>query len=413
VTGRLALGAALAALAAAGACEGKPRAPAPAGGSGSGGAGSSGGSGGSGGDRGAQAAQAPAISPEASKLPGVLWFVEDRPEHKLVRLAGGARTEITTPGGDLYPSPSVLPDGRLVAIASRGDGGPDSEQLALVRAAGDVQRIGPAAAMVRSPASDPRGRWIVFAASTDGHSDLYRVDLAAGSGSAAAAAATAAAGSGAGSGSNSGSAAAAAPAKAPLARLTSDPQGNFEPARLGDDAVAFASSRDGDSEIYRMPAAGGKPQRLTAFHRDDWGAAPSPDGKTIAFLSDREGRARIFLMAADGTQLRRLTDRKDRDREEGSPVWSPDGRSIAYLVAGGGESNLWLRDVAAGTERVLTPLRVRDLEPCFSPDGAWIAVSRGKSEHEGDLWAVPTAPGGEALRLTAGPGLERLPRWVR
>jgi len=389
VTGRpaqVAAAAALAALvvasAAVAACERKERPPAPAGGSGSG-SGS-----GSGGASAALAALAPAgaaISPEAKRLPGVLWFVEDRPAHKLVRLAGGARTEITAPGGDLFPSPWVLPDGRLVAIASRGDGGPAAEQLALVRADGDVQRIGPAAASVRSPAVDPRGRWIVIAANTDGHSDLYRIELAA----------------------------AAQPAPAPPPRLTNDPQGNFEPARLGDDAIAFASSRDGDSEIYRMPAAGGKPQRLTAFHRDDWGAAPSPDGKTLAFLSAREGRARIFLMAADGTELRRLTARKDKDRDEAAPVWSPDGRSIAYLIEGGGESNLWLRDVAAGTERVLTPLRVRDLEPCFSPDGAWIAVSRGMGERDGDLWAVPTAPGGEALRLTAGPGLERLPRWVR
>ncbi|HSK00466.1 MAG TPA: hypothetical protein VK932_04460, partial [Kofleriaceae bacterium] len=296
--------------------------------------------------------------------------------------------EITDRGGDLFPSPWALPDGRLVAIASRGDGGADSEQLALVGANGAVERIGPAAASVRSPAVDPRGRWIVIAANTDGHSDLYRLELAA-------------AGAGA---------AAKAPARTP--RLTNDPQGNFEPARLGGDAVAFSSSRDGDSEIYRMPAAGGKAQRLTAFHRDDWGPVPSPDGTTIAFLSDREGRARIFLMAADGTGVRRLTGRTDKDRDEATPVWSPDGRSIAYLVEGGGESSLWLRDVAAGRERVLTPLRVRDVEPSFSPDGAWIAVARGASDHDGDLWAVPTAPGGEPLRLTARPGLERLPRWL-
>jgi Tol biopolymer transport system component len=359
---------ALLALAAPG-CEGKRGPPA------------AGGSAGSGTARAAPADAAPAISPEAAKLPGVLWFIEERPARRLVRLAGGKRTEIAAPGGDLFPSAWALPDGRLVAIASRGDGGGDSEQLALVGADGAVARIGPAAASVRSPAVDPRGRWIVMAANTDGHSDLYRIDLAPG-------------------------------ASGAMPRLTNEPKGNFDPARLGDDAVAFASSRDGDSEIYRMPVAGGKPRRLTAFHRDDWAPSPSPDGKTIAFLSDREGRARIFLIAADGTALRRLTDRKDGDRDEAAPVWSPDGRSIAYLVEGGGESSLWLRGVETGGERVLTPLRERDAEPCFSPDGTWLAVSRGRGEHDGDLWAIPTAPGGEALRLTAAPGLERLPRWL-
>ncbi len=332
----------------------------------------------------ADAAAAPAISPEAARLPGVLWFVEDEPSRKLVRLAGGARTEITAPGGDLFPMAWTLPDGRLVAIASRGDGGGDSEQLALIGAGGAVERIGPTAASVRSPAVDPRGRWIVVAANTDGHSDLYRLDLGA----------------------------AAASAAAAPARLTNDARGNFAPARLGDDALVFASSRDGDSEIYRMPAAGGGARRLTAFHRDDWAPAPSPDGKAIAFLSDREGRARVFLMATDGTELRRLTGRAERDRDEAAPVWSPDGRSIAYLVEGGGESTLWLRDVATGRERALTPPGTRDTEPCFSPDGAWIAVSRGAGAHDGDLWAIPTAPGVEPLRLTAAPGLEQMPRWL-
>ena len=327
----------------------------------------------------AAALAAPSISPEAARLPGVLWFVEERPSQKLVRLAGGLRTEVRVDGADLYPSPWALPDGRLVAIASRGDGRPDAEQLALVDAGGAVQRIGSPAASVRSPAVDPGGRWIVAATNTDGHSDLWRLD----------------------------------PATGAARRLTNDPEGNFDPARRGGTGeLVFASSRDGDSELYRMPAGGGAAKRLTAFHRDDWGPAPSPDGETIAFLSDREGRPRIFLIAADGTGLRRLTARRDADRDEAAPVWSPDGRSIAYLVEGGGESNLWLRDAATGAERVLTPLRVRDAEPCFSPDGRWLAVSRGRTDRDGDLWAIPTAPGGAAIRVTASPGAERLPRWL-
>ena len=379
------------------ACENKRVRPAA---SGSAGAGS-----GSGGSAGAPAAATGSAedspsSAEVARLPGVLWFVQDRPSHRLVRLAGGARLEVTTPGGDLFPSGTALPDGRLVAIASRGDGSPGSEQVALVGPDGAVERIGPTGAMVRSPAVDPRGRWIAIAANLDGHSDLYRLELPP--------------------------ARAAAPGSLP--RLTTDPQGNFEPALLGDSALAFTSSRDGDSEIYRMPAAGGRAQRLTAFHRDDWGPVPSPDGAAIAFLSDREGRPRIFLMAADGTGARRLTGRTDADRDESSPVWSPDGRSIAYLVEGGGEATLWLRDVASGRERLLTPLHARDAEPCFSPDGAWLAVSRGRTAHDGDIWVIPVprstagagadpaaapAPPGPALRVTATPGLERLPRWVR
>lgn len=397
IAGRRTALAVLAVLLGAG-CESKRAAPAGAAGSGSGagavgaGAGSGAGSGavtghgahdghdhGGAAGSGDAAGAAAVVSMKTAKLPGTLWFVQERPARRLIRLSAERRSELSSAEGDLFPTAFALPDGRLVAISSRGDGSPDSEQLALVGGDDGVTPLGPAANTVRSPAVDAKGRWIVIAVNASGQSDLYRID----------------------------------PATGAQVRLTNDPKGNFTPARLGGDAIAFASSRDGNSEIYRMPVAGGKPQRLTAFHKDDWAPVPAPDGKTLAFSSDREGPARIFIVAADGTSLRRLTDRKDKDRDEASPVWSPDGRLLAYLVQGGGESSLWLRDVAAGTERVLTPLRERDHEPSFSPDGAWLAVSRGRDDHDGDLWALPvSAAGGGPLRLTAAPGLERLPRWL-
>ena len=278
--------------------------------------------------------------------------------------------------GDLFPSRWSLPDGRLVALASKGDGTPDSEQLALVTADGTVTRVGPAAATVREPAVDPQGRWILVAINQDGHSDLYRLELAGDK----------------------------------LARLTDDKQGNFTPALAGS-SIVFASSRDGDSEIYRLPIAATaktKAQRLTAFHRDDLDPMPSPDGKTIAFLSDREGAMRIFLMAPDGTKQRRLTDRSE-PASELEPTWSRDGTTLAYIVERKAERLLIVRDVAAGTERTLTPPTVRDAEPSFSPDGKWIAVARA-ANGESDLVALPVA-GGEPIRITTSPTLERLPRW--
>jgi TolB protein len=311
---------------------------------------------------------------DASRLPGTIWFVDDGPPRTLVRLAAGARREWTRPDADLYPMARLAPGGVLVAIASRGDGGPDAEQLALVPPHGEIARIGPAAPLVRSPAVDPRGRWIVVAASPDGHSDLYRIDLAT----------------------------------AATTRLTSDRQGNFAPAVLGGDAIVFVSSRDGDAEIYRMAAAGGPGTRLTAFHRDDWQPAASPDGAAIAFTSDREGAPRIFVMAADGTGQRRLTSRTEPDAEESDPVWSPDGRSIAYLVRRPREARVWVRDVATGRERALTPPGVRDAEAAWAPDAAWILVSRG-DDHQGELWAMPLT-GGEAVRIAAGKSAH-LPRW--
>ena len=55
-----------------------------------------------------------------------------------------------------------------------------------------------------------------------------------------------------------------------------------------------------------MRADGGGVRRLTAFHREDWSPAWSPDGRSIAFLSNREGVDRVYVVAADGTGLRAL-----------------------------------------------------------------------------------------------------------
>ncbi len=289
--------------------------------------------------------------PPRVQLPGTLWFVEGT---SLVRLHAGARTVI---GENLFPSTGALPDGRLVAISSRGDGSADSEQLALISADGKVTRVGPTAAQVRDPAVDPRGAWIVAAINLDGHSDLYRIDLGG--------------------------------AEA-TTRITNDAAGNFHPVVMGDDIV-YVSSRDGDAELYKTG------QRLTAFYKDDFDPAPSPDGRTLAFSSDREGPVRLFVMNPDGTQLRRLTTRMD-ELDEAELTWSRDGAHVAYVVDG----RVIVRHVATGTERSLGD----GLEPVFSPDGTYLAVSRVRGQTT-DIWAIPLGVG-EPVQVATD---ARLPRW--
>ncbi|HEY5923696.1 MAG TPA: hypothetical protein VIV11_18570 [Kofleriaceae bacterium] len=287
-------------------------------------------------------------------LPGTIYFVEDAPGPQLVRLAAGTRTVI---GRDLFPSAHGLEDGRLVALASRGDGAADSEQLALIGRDGRVERIGPAAAQVRDPAVDPRGRWITVAINVEGTSDLYRVEL-----------------------------------DGKTTRLTTEPHGNFAPAVLGE-SIVYVSSRDGNSEIYR------EGQRLTTHERDDWQPTPSPDGKTIAFMSDRDGTPRIYLMEPDGTSQRRLTASA---AEESAPTWSRDGKLLAYVAGAHG----FVRDMTTGVDRQLTPVGARDLEPSFSPDGKWLAVARMRG-NASDLVAIDLVSGDSTPIATNA----RLPRW--
>lgn len=102
-----------------------------------------------------------------------------------------------------------------------------------------------------------------------------------------------------------------------------------------EERIAFASSRDGDFEIYSMRPDGSDVRQLTrnatspASENDDSLPTWSPDATQIAFTStrDHEGDGidakELYVMNADGTQQRRLTE----DEPSVVPAgWRPDGQ---------------------------------------------------------------------------------------
>ena len=105
------------------------------------------------------------------------------------------------------------------------------------------------------------------------------------------------------------------------------------------DSIAFASSRDGDFEIYTMRPDGTGVRQLTeneetgeAERRDE---APkwSRDGRRIAFLSGRDhGRGgvetyEVYVMRADGSDERRLTENEVADLLVG---WTEEGEIVFW-----------------------------------------------------------------------------------
>jgi Tol biopolymer transport system component len=98
------------------------------------------------------------------------------------------------------------------------------------------------------------------------------------------------------------------------------------PGRNG--KIAFASTRDGDFEIYRMNPDGHRTIQLTHNSATDWAPSVSPSGRRIAFASHRHGDFDIYVMRADGTQKRRLTRKNAGDI---SPAFSgPRGKRIVF-----------------------------------------------------------------------------------
>jgi len=77
--------------------------------------------------------------------------------------------------------------------------------------------------------------------------------------------------------------------------------------------LAFVGERNGDFDIYAIPAAGGEEKQLTAAKGLDDGPEYSPDGKYIYFNSERTGHMQIWRMRADGSEQEQITFGEEND----------------------------------------------------------------------------------------------------
>ncbi len=128
-------------------------------------------------------------------------------------------------------------------------------------------------------------------------------------------------------------------------------------------SIVFASARhaerddDDASDLWRVDAKGGTPQRLTATTGPLLLPAFSPDGRSIAYLARPAKNAyghnvRLYVIPSDGTgSASCLTGALDRScgALHVRPTWSPDGRSVVVAAEDHGDVGLW-RVAASGNE---------------------------------------------------------------
>ena len=123
-----------------------------------------------------------------------------------------------------------------------------------------------------------------------------------------------------------------------------------------------------DSLVYLLPIGGGTPHPMTQTGPSYWHGW-SPDGKTLAFVGQRNGDFDIYTVPASGGPETRLTTAKGLDD---GPEYSPDGQYIYFNSERTGHMQIWrMRPDGSAQEQVFTD-DYNNWFPHVSPDGKWL-----------------------------------------
>ncbi len=163
-----------------------------------------------------------------------------------------------------------------------------------------------------------------------------------------------------------------------------------------------------NENIWRVPIGAGhhlgKPERIISSSMQEEGPQYSPDGKHIAFQSTRSGNFEIWRSDADGTNLVQLTS--FGGPLTGTPRWSPDGRQISFDTRPGPHPNVHIVSSDGGPVRRFPNETSDDGVASWSRDGrsVYFASNRGG---EWQVWKR-TADGGKPLAVTKNGGFDGL-----
>ena len=94
--------------------------------------------------------------------------------------------------------------------------------------------------------------------------------------------------------------------------------------------LAYCAERNGNFDVYVIPAEGGVETRLTTADSLDDGPEYAPDGGQIWFNSARTGLMQVWRMNPDGSEQTQVTF--DTERNSWFPHISPDGKQVVYIA---------------------------------------------------------------------------------
>ncbi len=204
-------------------------------------------------------------------------------------------------------------------------------------------------------------------------------------------------------------------------QLTNSPKADNSPRWMPDGkTIAFISERDGEPQIYTLPAIGGEPTKVSSISTGVSGLVVSKDGKYFAFASD------IFPDCATDSC------NKSRNNEiENGKVKAKIFTRLPYRVwdhfTDGKRSHAFILPTSGGIAVDATPGDY-DTPPidiggntdyAFSPDGKELAFVRNTDSMiaistNNDIFTVPLQDGkpvGEAKRITVNKANDNQPMY--
>lgn len=123
----------------------------------------------------------------------------------------------------------------------------------------------------------------------------------------------------------------------------------------------------GGSIIYTVPIAGGTPKQITPrgpSYMHGW----SPNGKDLVFCGERNGEFDVYKIPAAGGKEIRLTDAKGLDD---GPEYTPDGQFIYFNSVRSGLMQIWRMKPDGSQQEQITNDSLNNWFAHISPDGKW------------------------------------------
>ncbi|MBD5213491.1 MAG: peptidase S41 [Bacteroidales bacterium] len=191
-------------------------------------------------------------------------------------------------------------------------------------------------------------------------------------------------------------------------QLTTGPAYNTTPIWSPDGkTIAYTSDAHGNFDIYAIPSMGGTPTRLTTHSASETPETFTPDGKYILYSASIQDPAAsaMFPTSLESELYRVPVAGGASSRVEATainrPVYSPDGTLMLYQRTPGMENewrkhhtssvtgDIWSLNLKDGTHTNLTSRPGEDRDPAFSPDGKTVYYL---SERDGGSFNVYAAP---------------------